>query len=74
MQMQAAILTAAHRPFVIETVELDPPKAGEVLVKMAAAGVCHSDWHLVAGKAPFHAPIVLGHEGARASSRRSGMA
>ena len=64
MQMQAAILTEAHTPFKIETVELDPPKAGEVLVKMAAAGICHSDWHLVAGKAPFASPMILGHEGA----------
>ncbi|MCY3781336.1 MAG: Zn-dependent alcohol dehydrogenase [Chloroflexi bacterium] len=64
MQMQAAILTEAHSPFKIETVDIDLPKAGEVLVKMAATGVCHSDWHLVAGKAPFPAPIILGHEGA----------
>ena len=63
MQMQAAILTEAHTPFKIETVDLDPPRAGEALVKMAAAGICHSDWHIVAGKAPFHAPIILGHEG-----------
>ncbi len=63
MQMQAAMLTEAHSPFKIETIDIDPPKAGEVLVKMAAAGICHSDWHLVAGKAPFPAPIILGHEG-----------
>ena len=64
MQMQAAILTEAQTPFRIETVEVESPKAGEVLVKMAAAGICHSDWHLVAGKAPFPAPMILGHEGA----------
>ena len=64
MQMQAALLTEAHTPFKIETVSIDPPKAGEVLVKMAATGVCHSDWHLVAGKAPFPSPMILGHEGA----------
>ena len=64
MQMQAAILTEAHTPFKIETVEIDPPKAGEVLVKLAATGVCHSDWHFVTGKAPFPAPMILGHEGA----------
>ena len=64
MQMQAAILTEAHSPFKIETVEIDPPKAGEVLVKMAATGICHSDWHSVAGKHDFPAPIILGHEGA----------
>lgn len=64
MQMQAAILTEAHSPFNIETVEIDPPNAGEVLVKMAASGVCHSDWHIVAGKAAFPSPMILGHEGA----------
>ncbi len=64
MQMQAAILTEAHTPFKIETVDIAPPRAGEVLVKMAAAGICHSDWHIVAGKAAFPAPIILGHEGA----------
>ena len=64
MKMQAAILTEAHTPFKIETVELDPPKAGEVLVKMAATGICHSDWHIVAGKADFASPMILGHEGA----------
>ena len=64
MQMQAAILTEAHTPFLIETVDVGATKTGEVLVKVAAAGVCHSDWHLVAGKAPFPAPMILGHEGA----------
>lgn len=64
MKMQAAILTEAHSPFKIDTVDIDPPKAGEVLVKMAATGICHSDWHVVAGKADFPAPIILGHEGA----------
>ena len=64
MQMQAAILTEAHTPFRIETVDLEPPKAGEVLVKVAAAGVCHSDWHVVEGKSYFPMPIVTGHEGA----------
>ena len=64
MDMQAAILTEAHTPFTIESVSIDPPREGEVLVKIAATGVCHSDWHLVAGKAPFPSPIILGHEGA----------
>ena len=64
MQMQAAILTEAQTPFRIETVEVESPKFGEVLVKMAASGICHSDWHLVAGKSSFPPPIILGHEGA----------
>ena len=44
--------------------ELDPPKAGEVLIKVAAAGICHSDWHVVEGLSYFPMPIICGHEGA----------
>ena len=44
--------------------EIDPPKAGEVLVKMAASGVCHSDWHVVEGRSTTRMPIIMGHEGA----------
>ena len=64
MQMQAAILNEANTPFSIETVELEAPKTGEVLIKMAAAGVCHSDWHVVEGLSYFPMPIICGHEGA----------
>jgi S-(hydroxymethyl)glutathione dehydrogenase/alcohol dehydrogenase len=48
----------------IEEVELDPPAAGEVSIRMAASGVCRSDWHAVRGIHPHPTPIVLGHEGA----------
>ncbi len=49
----------------VEDVELDPPKTGEVLVRVAAAGVCHSDLHLVDGAlGDGRWPMVLGHEGA----------
>ncbi len=64
MQMQAAIITEFNTPFRIETVELAPPKAGEVLVKLAASGVCHSDWHVLTGTTPRPLPIITGHEGA----------
>ncbi len=64
MKMQAAILTEFNTPFKIETVDIAPPKAGEVLVKMAASGVCHSDWHVVEGLSYFPLPIICGHEGA----------
>ena len=47
----------------LEEVELDPPKAGEVLIRMAASGVCRSDFHAVHGVHPHATPIVLGHEG-----------
>jgi len=62
--MQSAILNEANTPFSIETVELEAPKTGEVLIKMAAAGVCHSDWHVVEGLSYFPMPIICGHEGA----------
>ena len=64
MKMKAALLTEFNTPFQIETVDVQPPKAGEVLVKMAASGVCHSDWHVVEGLSYFPLPIVCGHEGA----------
>ncbi|MCY4062113.1 MAG: Zn-dependent alcohol dehydrogenase [Chloroflexi bacterium] len=64
MQMQAAILTEPHTPFRIESVALDPPKAGELRVKLAASGICRSDWRVAIGTAPKPMPIVTGHEGA----------
>ena len=48
----------------VEDVSLDAPKAGEVRVKMAACGVCHSDLSVVNGTIPMPTPVVLGHEGA----------
>ena len=48
----------------VEQVELDPPKAHEVKVKMVAAGVCHSDLSALNGTIPHPFPVVLGHEGA----------
>lgn len=62
--MQAAILTEPHTPFRIESVALDPPKAGELRVKLAASGICRSDWRVAIGTAPKPMPIVTGHEGA----------
>jgi len=47
----------------IEELELLDPQKGEVLVRMHAAGVCHSDWHVVTGATPHPLPVVLGHEG-----------
>ena len=62
--MKAAVLHQLGGPFVIEDVELLDPKPGEVRVRLAAAGICHSDWHMVQGdlRRPF--PVILGHEGA----------
>ena len=67
MKTKAAILWERNTPWSVEEIELDPPKAGEVLVKLAASGMCHSDEHLVtgdlAGVTP-EPPLIGGHEGA----------
>ncbi|MEO8608685.1 MAG: Zn-dependent alcohol dehydrogenase [Chloroflexota bacterium] len=64
MQTQAAVLYEAKQPFRIETLTLDDPHDNEVLVKIAASGVCHSDYHLVSGATKHPMPVVPGHEGA----------
>ena len=64
MKIEAAVLYNTHEKLAVETLELAPPKKGEVLVKMGAAGVCHSDYHVVTGDAKQTLPCVLGHEGA----------
>ena len=64
MRITAAVLHAVDKPYSLETVELDPPKRGEVLVKIGAAGVCRSDLHFQKGEATIAVPAVLGHEGA----------
>src|SRR5699024_4555757 len=55
---------ATSRPLTIEDLELDAPGPGEVLVRMRAAGVCHSDLSVVDGNRPRPTPMLLGHEGA----------
>jgi S-(hydroxymethyl)glutathione dehydrogenase / alcohol dehydrogenase len=62
MQMQAAILWELGRPVDVRDVELAPPKAREVLVRIASCGVCASDLHVVDGDIPEPLPLVLGHE------------
>src|SRR5215218_1296741 len=64
MKIRAAVLSAPNEPFRVEELELDPPKRGEVLVRLAAVGVCHSDWNLVTGATKHPMPVVAGHEGA----------
>ena len=63
MRTTAAVLHDVNKPYSIETVELDPPRRGEVLVKVRAAGVCRSDLHFQKGEATIALPAVLGHEG-----------
>ncbi|HEY3486335.1 MAG TPA: alcohol dehydrogenase catalytic domain-containing protein, partial [Ilumatobacteraceae bacterium] len=64
MKTKAAILWETNTPWSVEEIDLDPPGPGEVLVKLAASGMCHSDEHLVTGDLPFELPIIGGHEGA----------
>ena len=64
MKTRAAVLYEPKTPFVIESLDLAPPKSGEVLIRMAAVGVCRSDWHLVVGDTKHPLPVVAGHEGA----------
>ena len=76
MKTRAAVLWGLNQDWKVEEIDLDPPKAGEVLVKMGAAGLCHSDEHLVTGDMippealreqlglPDPFPLIGGHEGA----------
>src|SRR5580704_17035611 len=65
MKTKAAVAYGAGRPLVIETVELDGPKAGEVLVEIRATGICHTDEFTRSGADPEGLfPAILGHEGA----------
>src|ERR687895_201594 len=62
MKTEAAILWRPGQPIEIAEVDLAPPQQGEVLVKIAACGVCASDLHVVEGDLPEPLPLVLGHE------------
>ena len=62
--MKAAVLHEVGQPLVIEDISIDKPGTREVLVRTAAAGVCHSDLHFVDGLYPYRLPVVLGHESA----------
>src|SRR6187455_2234455 len=65
MKTQAAVAYEKGKPLVIETVELDGPKAGEVLVELKATGVCHTDEFTRSGGDPEGLfPVIFGHEGA----------
>jgi len=64
MRTEAAILWEAATDWSVEEIELDAPRSGEVLVRLAASGMCHSDEHLVTGDLPVIRPVIGGHEGA----------
>ena len=62
--MKAAVLHAPNQPMTIEDIVLEKPRRREVLVRTAAAGLCHSDLHFLDGLYPYPLPAVLGHEAA----------
>jgi alcohol dehydrogenase len=72
MKIRAAVLNAMgapapyaqSKPLSIEQIELDRPGPGEILVKIAAAGLCHSDLSVIEGNRPRPMPMALGHEAA----------
>ncbi|MCC6887942.1 MAG: alcohol dehydrogenase catalytic domain-containing protein, partial [Hyphomicrobiales bacterium] len=63
MQITAAVVREKFSPFVIDTVELSDPRPDEVLVKVAASGMCHTDLHGRDGYFQIPYPAVFGHEG-----------
>ena len=60
--MKAAVCYEFGKPLVIEDVVLDEPQSGEVRIKIAATGICHSDLHTVAGEWGGTTPVIAGHE------------
>jgi S-(hydroxymethyl)glutathione dehydrogenase / alcohol dehydrogenase len=65
MRMRAAVLEEFGQPLAVQEIDLSEPRAGEVLVRLAACGVCHTDLYTASGADPSgYSPTVLGHEGA----------
>jgi aryl-alcohol dehydrogenase len=64
VKLKAAIANGPNDPFEIATCELAPPQAGEVLVRVHACGICHTDLAVKLQHIPIPMPKVLGHEGA----------
>jgi S-(hydroxymethyl)glutathione dehydrogenase/alcohol dehydrogenase len=65
MRVRAAVLREFGQPLAVEELDLEEPRAGEVLVRLVACGVCHTDLYTASGADPSgYAPCVLGHEGA----------
>lgn len=64
MKITAAIARAPHAPMSLETLQLEPPREGEILVRVVATGICHTDIAMRDRQLPTPQPVVLGHEGA----------
>ena len=61
--LRAAVFTGVDAPLALETLEAEPPRAGEVAVRVEASGLCHSDLHVLIGEWSERPPMVMGHEG-----------
>lgn len=64
MQIKAAVVRAAHAPMSLETLDLDDVRENEILVRLVATGICHTDLAMRDQAFPVPQPVVLGHEGA----------
>lgn len=64
MKMKAAVLHSTPGKLVVEEIDIADPGPGEVRVKIAASGLCHTDWETMRGYQPVNLPAVIGHEGA----------
>ena len=64
IKARAVVCREMGKPVAVETLDVAPPRRGEVTIKLAACGVCHSDLSATNGTIPFPMPVVLGHEGA----------
>ena len=63
--MKAVVLAEVGGQLTLEDIPTPQPRAGEVLVQVAACGVCHTDLHVIKGEVKFPLPCVLGHENLR---------
>ena len=64
IQSRAAVAWAAGEPLEVTTIDVAPPQAGEVLLRVVASGVCHTDAYTLSGQDPEGLfPVILGHEG-----------
>ncbi|SVD42184.1 uncharacterized protein METZ01_LOCUS395038, partial [marine metagenome] len=64
MKFRAAVLHKQKAPLVIEEIQIVDPQPGDVLIRLHASGLCHTDLEVIQGSLPYPLPIVLGHEGA----------
>ena len=63
-RIDAAVLYEAGQPLQVEQISIDDPGPGQVMVRLVASGLCHTDWSVMSAQRPHPLPVVLGHEGA----------